>query len=216
VDRVDDCLARELRFEYSDRYGYLTASLSNVGTGLRVSTMLHLPGLAALGRLAKTLRAAHELGISVRGLLGEGSRGFGDFYQVSNEVTLGLPEKEIVHRVRGVADYLIGEEKRSRRELAEDRRDECARRAAEKLDAFRKAKTIGAVEALEMLSPIRLAASMGLVSGGNAGVFNELLIKMGIGRLTDGRKVSWDAVKAEMTRAPKIKEQLKDLKVIGG
>ena len=213
VDKVDDCLARSLEFEYSERYGYLTAGLSNVGTGLRVSVMLHLAGLAALGRLARTLRAAYELGISVRGLFGEGSSGLGDFYQVSNEVTLGLPEREIAHRVRGVADYLIGEERRARQQLADEQYDECAQRAADRLETLRKRKVVGAAEALQLLSPIRLAAAIGIVENGSVRLFNELLISMGVGRLTSAKRVSWDAVKTEVTRAPKIRSQLKELKV---
>lgn len=213
VDRVDDCLARSLRFDYTSSYGYLTASLSNVGTGLRVSTMLHLAGLAAAGRLTRTLRAAHELGISVRGLFGEGTSGHGDFYQVSNEVTLGLPEREIVHRVRGVAEYLIGEERHARQILLEEHRGECVARAEECLTVLRRRKSIEAVEALGLISPIRLASAIGIVSGGNPPLFNELLISMGIGRLTGAKRVSWDAVKAELTRAPTIKGKLKGLNI---
>ncbi|MDO8683744.1 MAG: ATP--guanido phosphotransferase [Armatimonadota bacterium] len=213
ADEVDDCLAQALLYEYSDKYGYLTASLSNVGTGLRISVMLHLAGLATLERLARTLRAAHELGISVRGLFGEGTSGHGDFYQVSNEVTLGLPESEIVYRVRGVAEYLIGEERRAREELVAEPGAKFAQKAAECLDTLQRAKELGAADALGLLSPVRLAASMGMVKGANVRLFNELLIKMGIGRMS-ARKVSWDAVKMEMTRAPKIKNQLKGLEIL--
>lgn len=214
VDRIDDCLASTLRYEYSESYGYLTASLSNIGTGLRISVMLHLAGLAVTGRVARTLKAAYELGISVRGLFGEGTGGHGDFYQVSNEMTLGLPEREIVHRVRGVAEHLIGEERIARQSLKNDRRRECASTAARRLEQLRKAKSVGAVEALAMLSPIRLAASMGIVEGASPSLFNELLISMGIGRLTGAKRVSWDAVKMEMTRAPKIRNKLKGLVVV--
>jgi len=213
VDEVDSALSRFLQYEYSDRYGYLTASLSNVGTGLRVSTMLHLAGLCFMGSLARTLRAAYDLGISVRGLFGEGSSGLGDFYQVSNEVTLGLPEPEIVCRVRGVADYLINEERRARRTIADQRRDELAERARGAMDKLRRAKTVRAEEALALLSPVRMAASLGMIEGGGIRLFNELLINMGIGRLTSANRVSWDAVRMEMTRAPRIKAQLAELTV---
>lgn len=213
VDKVDDCLAGVLRYDYSEGYGYLTASLSNVGTGLRISTMLHLAGLAAAGRVARTLKAAYELGISVRGLFGEGTGGHGDFYQVSNEVTLGLPEREIVHRVRAVAQHLIGEERRARQMLAESSRKKCAERALQSLESLRRMKSVGAVEALALLSPIRLAAAMGIAQGGNPRLFNELLISMGIGRLTGARRVSWDAVKMEISRASKIWSKLKELTV---
>jgi protein arginine kinase len=213
VDQVDDRLGSILRYEYSDNYGYLTASLSNVGTGLRVSAMIHLAGLAATGRLARTLRAAFELGISVRGLFGEGTSGHGDFYQVSNEVTLGLPEREIVHRVRGVAEYLIGEERRARELLAKESKRECAERAADCLSKLRRRNSVGAVEALGLLSPIRLGACMGIVQGADVRLFNELLIGMGIGRLSSARRVSWDAVKTEMTRGPKIKSRLRGLNI---
>jgi protein arginine kinase len=175
--------------------------------------MLHLAGLSLTGRLSKTLKAACDLGISVRGLFGEGSGGFGDFYQVSNEVTLGLPEEELVHRVRAVAEYLIGEERRSRGYLSEERRKECADRARESLRTLRRTKSMDAVAALGLLSPIRLAAAIGIVEGVDVRTFNELLVTMGIGRLSAVKNVSWDAVKAEVTRVLRIREQLKDLKI---
>jgi len=161
VDDVDEELARSLQFAYSERYGYLTASITNLGTGLRISALMHLGGLAMLGKLKTTLKAAHELGVSVRGLFGEGTAGFGDFFQVSNEVTLGLEEQEIVGRVRGVARHLLEEEYRARELLAEEQSARLVATAANCIRAISRAQALSAQEALRLLSPIRVACSAG-------------------------------------------------------
>ena len=122
LDQVDDLLSARLDYGYSERYGYLTASVTNVGTGLRVSVLMHLAGLALTGKVNAQLRAAYDLGVSIRGLYGEGTRFVGDLFQVSNEVTLGLSETEIVEKIRSVAQYLLNEERLARKELWNEQR----------------------------------------------------------------------------------------------
>ncbi len=114
---VVDLLGRRLRFASSPDIGYLTASLANAGAGLRVSTLLHLPGLAASGRLAPALEAAYSLGCSVRGAFGEGSDGIGDFYQISNGHSFLESEARIIDRVRATASYLVEAEQGARLDL---------------------------------------------------------------------------------------------------
>ncbi len=178
VDEIDDELAKSIRFAYSDRLGYLTASLSNLGTGLRISAMMHLAGLANVGRLRATLRAAIELGVSVRGFFGEGSQGLGDLYQVSNEMTLGAPERELAERVRGVAEHILIEERRAREELSSDGRAKILRAARANIRKIRGAETISSGDALALLSPIRLAASVARIDGLGAMLLNELMVEM--------------------------------------
>ncbi|MGC8862610.1 MAG: ATP--guanido phosphotransferase [Armatimonadota bacterium] len=176
VNWADDVLAQKLDYGFSERYGYLTASLSNVGTGLRISAMMHLAGLAMTQRLAEHLRAASDLGVSVRGAFGEGSSAAGDLYQVSNEGTLGMPESEIVERVRSVGQHLLDAERHARRELLEEqgrRLSDAAKRAVDKLSS---SMSITSAEALVCISHLRLAVALGLVEGCSLSLVNQLMV----------------------------------------
>ncbi len=186
VDWADDVLAAKLDYSYSDQYGYLTASVSNVGTGLRISAMVHLAGLAMKRELNERLRAAYDLGVSVRGAFGEGSQAAGDLYQVSNEATLGMPESEIVEKVRSVAQYLLGEERRARKELLgveRNRLTDDVRRAVRTLSS---AMSIKSGEALALISRLRMAALAGLVQECPLSLANELLVAVQVAAGDDG------------------------------
>lgn len=169
AEDADKRLARRLAWARDERWGFLTASLGNVGTGLRLSVLAHLPALAFLKRLPETLRAAHHLGISIRGAHGEHSLAAGDLYQVSNAVTFGLEPSHIAGRICPVADYLIAAERAARREVA----DSHAARAVEASRAawtrIERADRLAADVALDLLSRLRLAASAQLTPlGGHA------------------------------------------------
>ena len=158
TEEVETRLARRLTFAHHTRWGYLTTALSNVGTGLRLSALVHLPALAFLGRLGATLEAAHRLGISVRGAHGEGSQAAGDLYQVSNAMTYGVTTKHIAGRVRPVVDYLVAAERAAQqevRELHSDHVEQAARTAWEEIE---QAERLDAANSLRLLSMLRLAA----------------------------------------------------------
>lgn len=182
VDDVDDLLSRELKYAFSEQSGYLTASLTNTGTGLRMSVMMHLAGLTLAGKLTETLKAAYDLGVSVRGLFGEGTKGLGDFYQVSNEITLGLPEKEIRNRVKVTAEYLVKQERSARERFLKIDAVRLREIAGKSLAAAKRCYQIEAQDALSLLSPIRLAVAVGAAGGCSLGALNELLLKMGAGK----------------------------------
>lgn len=205
ADWVDDTLARSLEFGYSERYGYLTASVSNVGTGLRLSAMMFLGGLALKNRVAPQLRAAYDLGVSVRGLFGEGSRPVGDLYQVSNEVTLGLSEKEIVQRVSSVAQYLLGEERLARKELLSEERSRLVERARKALGVLQYARSISPEKAITLMSPLRLASALDLAENCPARLCNELLVGMRVGAV--------DGISAGMDRAELLRNKLAAVRI---
>ena len=181
VDWADDVLSSKLDYGYSKQYGYLTASVTNVGTGLRVSVMMHLAGLALKKRLNAQLRAAYDLGVSIRGMYGEGSRLLGDLFQVSNEVTLGVSEREIVERVRSVAQYILREERAARQELLDDEKSHLTEMASQSLRMLQGARSISPEQAITLLSPLRLAAALGLINNCSHSLFNELLVGMRVG-----------------------------------
>lgn len=207
ADWVDDALGSKLGYGYSERYGFLTASVSNVGTGLRLSAMMHLAGLALMNRVASQLRAAYDLGVSVRGMFGEGSRSVGDLYQVSNEVTLGLGEKEIVQRVDSVARYLLDEELEARKELLGSERNRLLEMASKSLSVLQHARSIAPEKAIMLMSPIRLAATVGLVGNCPVNLLNELLIGMRVGAA--------DNIRAGTERAELLRIGLANVELAG-
>lgn len=201
VDWADDELSKRLNYGFSQKYGFLTAGVSNMGTGLRISAMMHLAGLSMAGRLNPQLRAAYELGVSVRGLLGEGSQALGGLFQVSNETTLGISEKDIVSRVSSVARYLLGEERRARKELLDNERNRLIERARLALEELKKVSTVSPRDALAILSPVRLAADLDLVKNCSRATFNELLVGMRAGAVNDPKAGS---IRAELLRSKLI------------
>src|SRR5579871_4197565 len=120
IDRVDDLLEQRISYAFSEELGYLTACPTNVGTGMRASVMLHLPGLVWTKQIEKVFRALQKINLAVRGLYGEGSRASGDFYQISNQVTLGKAETTILREIREVIPQIIDYERKARASLLRD------------------------------------------------------------------------------------------------
>ena len=197
ADWADDVLSESLHYGFSSRYGYLTADVSNVGTGLRVSVLMHLAGLAWKNRVASQLRAAYDLGVSVRGLFGEISRPVGDFYQVSNEATLGLTERDIVQRVSSMAQYLLEEERLARKELLDNQRTRLIEQSRRALEVMSHSRSISAEKAITLMSPLRLGAAIGLVDGCSQRLMNELLAGM---RVSAGDDMEEGIERAELLR----------------
>lgn len=199
----DAFLSGKIRYSRADNYGYLTSSLANVGTGLRLSVLLHLAGLGFAGEATSALTAAAELKTSVRGLFGEGTDAIGYLYQVSNATTIGFSEREIASRVRAAADHLMARERGVRRNLAGSSEllwaiDEARRKLAD-------ARALGARDAAICISILRLGAALGISSDLALSDFNELLVSMHLG--TTGRRET-GSINDDMKRAKLIRAKL--------
>ena len=114
INRIDDLLAEHMTYAFHPRLGYLTACPTNVGTGVRVSVMLHLPALVITRQIEKVFRSLQKISLAVRGLYGEGSQAMGDFYQISNQITLGRTELDLVKQVGDVVPVIIDYERQAR------------------------------------------------------------------------------------------------------
>lgn len=177
VDWVDDELERGLDFAFHPRFGYLTACPTNVGTGLRLSVMLHLPGLKMTGELEKASRAAHDMGLAVRGFYGEGSEAAGEFYQVSNQTTLGKSDALLLKELAGeIIPRLVGYERHARRKLLGDRRESTHDAVARALGTLRHARVMRAAEAMELLGMVRLGVVGGLITEATIEQVHALLL----------------------------------------
>ncbi len=177
IEQLDDKLEEHLTFAYHARYGYLTACPTNVGTGLRVSVMLHLPALKLTGEIEKAFRAARDMHLVFRGLYGEGTEALGDFFQLSNQTTLGKTEKQILEEFR---DELVPEfiryERQARQSLSQRRSLAIDDKVSRALSILTSAKLISSDETMHMLSLLRMGVNLGRIENVDVKTLNELFI----------------------------------------
>ena len=178
ADKLDDLLQQHLDFAFSQRFGFLTACPTNVGTGLRVSVMLHLPALKLTGDIEKVFRAAKDMHLAVRGLYGEGTEAIGDFYQVSNQTTLGRSEEEILAEFNDVIIPRIIQAELAARQILENERplalDDRIGRA---IGVLKYARLLSSEETLYFLSHLRLGVVMKRVTGLDLPTINSLFLQ---------------------------------------
>ncbi len=177
ANRIDDVLESRMDLAYNSRWGYLTACPTNVGTGIRVSVMLHLPALKLTGEIEKVRRAARDMHLAVRGLFGEGSEALGDLYQVSNQTTLGRAEQEVLADFQHtIVPKILSYEQQARQALR--------RQAASQLDdkiwrawaILTHARVLGTDEVLQYLSHLRLGVNLGRIDTVDIPKINELFL----------------------------------------
>jgi protein arginine kinase len=176
ASRYDDLFEQNLNYAFDDHYGYLTACPTNIGTGLRASVMLHLPAMIMTGQINRLLGALSQVGLAVRGLYGEGTEIIGNLVQVSNQVTLGQSEEEIVINLYGVIRQVIEQEQSARQSMLDKQRANLADKAWRALGLLKYAQVISSQEAIQLLSDLRLGYDLGLVKSLDHKLLNELLI----------------------------------------
>jgi protein arginine kinase len=177
ANEYDDLIEAGLDYAYHPRFGYLTACPTNVGTGLRLSVMLHLPGLSLTGELDKVRRAASDMGLAVRGFYGEGSESPGEFYQLSNQTTLGKSDEMLLREMEGeIIPRVVGYERHARKNLLNNRRDLLEDQIWRALGTLRHARLMKVEEAMELLSLVRLGVLTGVVEGVSLEQIHSLLL----------------------------------------
>ncbi|MCX5660178.1 MAG: protein arginine kinase [Planctomycetota bacterium] len=177
INRLDDLVEEKLDFAYTRRFGYLTACPTNVGTGIRVSVMLHLPALKLTGEIDKVKRAARDMHLAVRGLFGEGSDALGDLYQVSNQTTLGRGESEILNDFQStVVPQIISYEQQARQALARQRSAQLDDKIWRAWAVLSNARVIGTEEVMGLLSHLRLGVNLGRIDMVDIRTINELFL----------------------------------------
>jgi protein arginine kinase len=179
INAVDDALERSLDYAYSSRWGYLTACPTNVGTGIRFSVMMHLPALKITSEIDRVRRAAKELNLAVRGYYGEGSESAGDFYQISNQVTLGRTEEDLLSRFRDqIIPQIIEYEQQARHMLCRTNAVLLDDRLHRALGILRSARLIGAEESMKLLSRVRLGAYLDRLPNISPATVNRLFLQV--------------------------------------
>jgi protein arginine kinase len=176
INHIDDLIERHVTYAFHDRLGYLTACPTNVGTGMRVSVMLHMPALVLTRHLERVFRSLHRISLAVRGLYGEGSQAMGDFYQISNQITLGKSEQDLMAQVSEVAQMLIEYERKARDYLVENGLKELHDRVSRAFGVLCTAQTISSEETMSLLSSVRMGVNLGLIRDVEIPTVNKLFI----------------------------------------
>lgn len=176
IDRFDDLLEERVTYAFSEEFGYLTACPTNVGTGMRASVMLHLPALEHTKQIEKVFRALQKINLAVRGLYGEGSRASGHFYQISNQVTLGKSEKQILGEITTNIMEIVRYERLARESWLKDNRQGLQDKISRAHGTLCSATMMTSEETMELLSFVRLGINLGLIDDITIQTVNELFI----------------------------------------
>ncbi len=173
---LDDEISKHLSFAYCERLGYLTACPTNVGTGLRCSVMVHLPALVMTRQIQKMINAVSQLGMTVRGPSGEGSEIKGNLFQISNQVTLGVTEDEIIERLSNLTEQVIEMEAKAISQLMDEAEEDIEDRVFRAYSILTSARKLNSKETLELLSPVRLGIRAGLLKEASLNAINEVFL----------------------------------------
>jgi protein arginine kinase len=205
ADSIDDQLERRLDYAFDNEWGYLTACPSNLGTGLRASAMLHLPGLVLSEEIGRVIKGVNKLSLAVRGLYGEGTEALGHLFQISNQSTLGEDEATIIKRLEGVLARTVKAEKDAREKLIEDKPTMLADQIARAHAILSQSHILTSKEALHHLSMLRLVRDLGRWSCEDEALLDMLLLEIQPAhlQLEAGKELdahARDAMRAEITR----------------
>lgn len=178
ANKLDDLMEEKLTYAYDGKLGYLTSCPTNVGTGIRASVMLHLPALTITKNINNVVNTVTQVGMTIRGIYGEGSNIMGNMYQVSNQVTLGLSEEEIINNLTAVTKKIVDQEEKARSLLYEKQKDELEDDIYRSLGILKYARTISTAEALNLLSRVRMGIEMGIIKDIEISNINKLLVNV--------------------------------------
>ncbi|NLJ40284.1 MAG: protein arginine kinase [Clostridiales bacterium] len=212
LQKVDDTLDAELPYAFDDGLGYLSCCPTNLGTGMRASIMMHLPALAATGQMKGIISTLPKVGMAVRGLYGEGSEAGGDIFQISNQITLGASEEEIIGSLEAIVGQVLEKERQTRRAMAEHDRVRFEDGIWRAYGTITHAKVMDLNEFMDLLSKVRLGVEMGIIPDIDISSINGLMILGQPAHLKKYEKDYADIKDLDILRAKIISKKLRDRK----
>ncbi|WP_440897226.1 protein arginine kinase [Amphibacillus sp. Q70] len=207
--KFDDWLEEKIDYAFDENRGYLTSCPTNVGTGIRASVMMHLPALTLTGKIRKMVPAINQLGFVVRGIYGEGSEAAGNIYQISNQVTLGRSEQDIIQDLHSVVEQLIARERDARQMLIDQSGLRLEDRIFRSYGILKHSRIIESKEAAKCLSDLRLAIDIGYIKNLSTAILNELMTLTQPAFLQQYAQETLTPEQRDMKRATIIRERLR-------
>ena len=211
VDKLDSELEERLDFSFSPQIGYLTACPTNVGTGMRASAMMHLPALVLDDQITQIIKAVNKIGLAVRGLYGEGTEALGNLFQISNQMTLGESEPEIVHKLDKVIDQVMEHEENARQKMLEDKGRMIADQVGRAYGIMMHSYSISSKEVLNLLSMLRLGVDLELMPEEYRATIDELFIRTQPAHLQKDFERKLTTEERDGLRADLMRERLKSV-----
>jgi protein arginine kinase len=211
IDQADSALEKNLDYAFSSEMGYLTACPTNLGTGIRVSAMLHLPGLVLGEQINPIIQSVNKLGLAVRGLYGEGTEALGNVFQVSNQMTLGESEAAIVERLEKVLAQIIEHEENARATLLEKKSKTVYNHIGRAYGILANAHSISSKETMNLLSLMRLGIDVGLFPGVDRSLVDELFILTQPAHLQKQHSEKLSAEERDLLRADMVRDRLRNV-----
>ncbi|RAK16714.1 protein arginine kinase [Anoxybacillus vitaminiphilus] len=209
ANQLDDWIETHVNYAFDEKRGYLTSCPTNVGTGMRASVMMHLPALVLTQQMNRIIPAINQLGLVVRGTYGEGSEALGNIFQISNQITLGKSEEDIVEDLKSVVQQLIAQERMAREALVKTSNIQLEDRIFRSYGILTNSRIIESKEAAQCLSDVRLGIDLGYIKNVSRSILNELMILMQPGFLQQYAGGALRPSERDVRRATLIRERLK-------
>ncbi len=192
ANKIDDILEENIRYAFNEKLGYLSSCPTNLGTGIRASVMAHLPALSMTGYMDRILQAANQIGLTIRGLYGEGTEAEGNIYQISNQVTLGRTESEIIDTLKEVTKQIARKENDARATILSNTKDKLEDKICRSYGILTNSRIMNSKEALKLLSDVRLGIDLGIIENVEVETINTLMLEIQSGMLQKiyGRNLS--------------------------
>ncbi|MFG6120595.1 protein arginine kinase [Thalassobacillus sp. B23F22_16] len=208
ASELDDWLEEKINYAFDEKRGYLTACPTNVGTGMRASVMMHLPALSMTQQVNRMIPAINQLGLVVRGIYGEGSEALGNIFQISNQITLGKSEEDIVEDLQSVVRQLVDQERKARETLMQRSGIQLEDRVFRSYGVLKNSRIIESKEAAKCLSDVRLGIDLGFIKNVSQNILNELMILTQPGFLQQYAQETLTPDQRDIRRASLIRERL--------
>lgn len=180
ASRIDDCIESKLDIAFDERMGYLTSLPTNLGTGLRASVLIHLPGLVFTKNIQNIANVSPQLGLAIRNVYGDEKESVGNIFVISNQLTLGFSEKELLSNITSAVQEIVSHERQARKALALYMKDQLEDEVWRSYGLLRYARLLPEKETLELLSKVRLGIDLKMIREVDAGCFAEILVKSGV------------------------------------
>lgn len=204
----DDWIEEKVNYAFDEKAGYLTSCPTNVGTGMRASVMIHLPALAITKQINRIIPAINQLGLVVRGIYGEGSEALGNLVQISNQITLGKSEQDIVSDLQSVVAQLIEHERRARERIVNQSKTKLEDRVYRSYGSLKFSRIMESKEAATCLSDLRLGIDLGMIQHLSHNILHELMVLTQPGFLQQYAGKDLTANERDVLRASLIRERI--------
>ncbi len=208
---IDDEIEKNIKYAFHEKFGYLTACPTNTGSGLRASVMLHLPALGMIGQINNIMEALRKMGLTVRGLYGEGSKALGNLYQISNQTTIGEKEEDTIKKINKIVYQIVARERNSRKYLLDQSEVELEDKVFRSLGILNYSRVISTLEAMNHLSNVKLGTDMGIIKDIKSKEIINLMLDIQPASIQNIQDKDIDTKQVDILRGETLRRKLKNM-----